>query len=314
MSKTALKEVDRLEIINLMDNYTDILMSGSEGVERAPFGKNEEMRTAPLAEHGFSIIVKTLMGGSEHSILVDTGVTPDGVLVNVDRMEIDLQPVESIVITHGHVDHTAGLLKILKRLSKSGIPIVIHPRAFVKRWAIFPDGMKVRLPTLNREDIIEAGARVIETTQPLLMAEDTVLVSGEIPRVTDFEKGLPISYAEVEGRLEKDPLINDDMAVAFKVKGKGLVVISGCAHSGIVNTLKYMKELTGTEIYAVMGGFHLTGKAFEPIIDRTIDELKKFNPSVVVPSHCTGWRAINKMYQEMPGQYIHNSVGTKYVF
>lgn len=217
-----------------------------------PFGKNEEMKPAPLAEHGFSIIVKTVSGGSEHSTLVDTGVTPDGVLVNVDRMEIDLNPIEAIVITHGHVDHTAGLMNILKRLSRKDIPVIVHPEAFLKRWAVFPDGVKVRLPTLNRESIIKAEARLVEITEPFLMAEETLLVSGEIPRVTDFEKGLPISYAEVDGRLEKDPMIKDDMAVAFKVRGKGLVVISGCAHAGIVNTLTYLKELTGTNVYAVM--------------------------------------------------------------
>ena len=314
MSRVALVEIDRLEVVNLMDNFTDILMSGSEGVERAPFGKNEDMRPAPLAEHGFSIIVKTLSGGSEHSVLIDTGVTPDGVLVNIDRMEIDLNPIESILITHGHVDHTAGLMNILKRISRRDLSVVVHPQAFAKRWAVFPDGARVRLPTLNKEAIAAAGARLIEITEPFLMAEGIMLVSGEIPRVTDFEKGLPISYAEVGGKLEKDPLIKDDMAVAFKVRGKGLVVISGCAHSGIINTLKYLKDLTGASVYAVMGGFHLTGKAFEPIIDRTIAELSKFDPSVVVPSHCTGWKAINKIYQEMAGRYVHNAVGTRYIF
>jgi len=146
------------------------------------------------------------------------------------------------------------------------------------------------------------------------MAEGAMLVSGEIPRVTDFEKGLPISYVEVEGRLEKDPLIKDDMAVAFKVIEKGLVVISGCAHAGIANTLNYLKELTVTKIYAVIGGFHLTRKAFEPIIDRTIAELRKFDPHVVVPPHCTGWKAISRVHQEMPDRYVHNAVGTKYIF
>jgi 7,8-dihydropterin-6-yl-methyl-4-(beta-D-ribofuranosyl)aminobenzene 5'-phosphate synthase len=146
------------------------------------------------------------------------------------------------------------------------------------------------------------------------MAEDMMLVSGEIPRVTDFEKGLPISYVEIEGKLEKDPLIMDDMAVAFNVRGKGLVVISGCAHAGIINTLRYLTELTGTKIYAVLGGFHLTGKAFEPIIDRTIAELRLFDPSIVVPSHCTGWKAITRIAQEFPDRYIHNTVGTTYFF
>lgn len=314
MNKVDLIEVDRLEVRNLMDNFTDILMTGSEGVERSPFGKNEEMRPAPLAEHGFSTLVKVTKGNVEHSILVDTGVTADGVLVNADRMEIDLNQVESIVITHGHVDHTAGLMNVLKKLSKKDIPVVFHPSAFVKRWAIFPNGSRVRLPGLDKQELIDAGAKIIEITEPYLIAENLMLVSGEIPRVTDFEKGLPISYVEVEGKLEKDPQIKDDMSIVFKVEGKGLVIISGCAHAGIINTVKYLKELTDTRIHAIMGGFHLTGKAFEPIIDRTIAELKKFEPSMIVPSHCTGWKAINKIYQEMPESYVQNAVGTKYTF
>jgi 7,8-dihydropterin-6-yl-methyl-4-(beta-D-ribofuranosyl)aminobenzene 5'-phosphate synthase len=314
MSNLVLREVESLEIKVLMDNFTDILMSGSVGAERTPFGEDEVMRSAPIAEHGFSVMAKTSIDGREHSVLIDTGVTPDGVLVNVDRMKIDLTPVETVVITHGHVDHTAGLINILKRLSKRDLPVILHPQAFLKRWAVFPDGIKVRLPTLDRQLILEAGGKLVEITKPSLIAGDTMLVSGEIPRVTDFEKGLPISYAEIKGKLEKDPLIMDDMAVAFKVKEKGLVVISGCSHSGIVNTVKYLKDLTSTDVYAVLGGFHLTGKAFEPIIDRTIDELRKFKPTVVIPSHCTGWKALNRIYQEMPESYIQNAVGTTYTF
>lgn len=154
MNKVDLIEVDRLEVRNLMDNFTDILMTGSEGVERSPFGKNEEMRPAPLVEHGFSTLVKVTKGNVEHSILVDTGVTADGVLVNADRMEIDLNQVESIVITHGHVDHTAGLMNVLKKLSKKDIPVVFHPSAFVKRWAIFPNGSRVRLPGLDKQSLL----------------------------------------------------------------------------------------------------------------------------------------------------------------
>lgn len=150
MNRLLLEDVDRLEIVNLMDNFTDILMAGAENVERAPFGRNEEMNLPPLTEHGFSIILKISTRGSEHTILVDTGVTPDGVLVNIDRMRIDLGPVEAIVLTHGHVDHTAGLLNILKRLSRKDLPLIVHPQAFRQRWAVFPDGTRIRLPTLSR--------------------------------------------------------------------------------------------------------------------------------------------------------------------
>ena len=115
--------------------------------------------------------------------------------------------------------------------------------------------------------------------------------------------------------MENDPLIKDDQAIILSIKDKGLVVITGCGHSGIINILKYAKELTGEDrIYAVIGGMHLTGGIFEPLIPRTIDELERLKPRFLIPCHCSGLKAVNEIFRNIPNAFIQNSVGTTYVF
>ena len=137
------------------------------------------------------------------------------------------------------------------------------------------------------------------------------MVTGEVERTTGFEKGLPGALMEKDGEMEPD-LIADDQALVMNLREKGLVVISGCSHSGIINTILYAQKVTGLgKIHAVLGGFHLTGPAFESIIEKTISELKNVAPEVVVPMHCTGWKAIQRFSQEFPSAFVLNSVGSK---
>ena len=146
------------------------------------------------------------------------------------------------------------------------------------------------------------------------MASDLVSVLGQVERVTEFEKGFPWAEALIDDEWVVDPFI-DDQGVAVKVKGRGLVVISGCAHTGIINTVKHARKVTGTDkVHAVLGGFHLTGPLFEPIIGPTIEETKRIGPDYIVPMHCTGWKAITQFATEMPEQFLLNVVGTTYVF
>ena len=140
-----------------------------------------------------------------------------------------------------------------------------------------------------------------------------MLVTGEIPRETSFEKGYLQQKALINGSWLPDPLILDDRAAVFNVKGKGLVIISGCAHAGIINTITYAQRITGVpRIYAVMGGFHLAGKENENRIEQTAKELKQVNPKLVVPSHCTGWRAMFTIASALPDAFVWNSVGNFY--
>jgi 7,8-dihydropterin-6-yl-methyl-4-(beta-D-ribofuranosyl)aminobenzene 5'-phosphate synthase len=156
--------------------------------------------------------------------------------------------------------------------------------------------------------------RVVPSTAPRTLLGDTLLFLGEIPRRTEFEKGM-LKARYKEGGEEKFDPIEDDSAVVAHVKGKGLVVLSGCAHSGIVNTATYAREVTGVDrIFAVMGGFHLTGADFEPIIGRTTEALKSLNPRYIIPTHCTGRKASMHIEREMPENFLLNMSGTKMVF
>ncbi len=165
------------------------------------------------------------------------------------------------------------------------------------------------------EDILkEEGAISIKSEKTSPIADGLICTTGEVERKTAFEKGFSWAEAKIDGNWIIDPF-RDDQGLVVKVKGKGLVVISGCAHAGIINTVQYAKKITGTDkVHAVLGGFHLTGRIFEPIIQPTIDEMKKIKPDHIVPMHCTGWKAINRFAEEMPEQFMLNTVGTTYVF
>jgi len=160
----------------------------------------------------------------------------------------------------------------------------------------------------------EAGMEIRKIREDSTLASDRLLVLGEIDRVTEFEKGMPGMEVQINEEWVKDPF-PDDRGVAFKVKNKGLVVIGGCSHAGIINTVKHAQKVTGApKIHAVLGGFHLTGPMSEPVIAPTITEMKKFSPAYVIPTYCTGWRAINQFAKEMSEEFILNTVGTTYLF
>ena len=223
--------------------------------------------------------------------------------------------MEAIVLSHGHPDHNAALVKVIEYLPTKGVPLIVHPDAFLNRRLKLPDNKQIIMPRFEEAPLEDAGAVIVKNRDPYLLADGAMLVTGEIPRVTDFEKGFPPNYAEIDGEIRPDPLIRDDQAVVLKVKDKGLVVLSGCAHAGIINSVLYAKGLTGEErVHAVIGGFHLSGPLFEPLVDRTIDDLKKINPKVLVPTHCTGSNAMFTIRKEMPDAFVHNCVGTRYVF
>jgi 7,8-dihydropterin-6-yl-methyl-4-(beta-D-ribofuranosyl)aminobenzene 5'-phosphate synthase len=307
-----LKEVDRVEVLTLMDNYVDLLLESTKVVTRPPKAKGGMIsRDTLVGEHGLSLLVTVHEGKEKHTVLFDTGHTGIGVLHNATHLEVDLGQIETIVMSHRHMDHTGSLGPILERLGRP-IPLVIHPDAFLpSRYLLLPDGTKLRFPdTLNRKDLEQTGVKIVESRKPVPVADGKILVTGEIERTTGFEKGLPNAYTEHDGELVKDP-VSDDQSLVIRLKGKGLVVISGCAHSGIINTLLYSRKISGEDrLYAVLGGFHLSGPQFEPIIEETIESLEKMNPKIFVPMHCTGWKAVHRFEETFPDAFVLNSVGS----
>lgn len=313
-AQVQLCEVDGVEIITLVDNVVDLLLESTENVKRAPKIRDGKPSPPLLAEHGFSAIIRVAEGRRNHTILLDTGLSETTMLINADRLGVNLGEVEAVVISHGHFDHIMGLMPALERL-RPGIPIVIHPHAFAPRIIKIPDGTQVRMTPLNPDALERADARIIREIRPSLIAEGMILVTGQIPRVTEFEFGFPIQYAIVDGVEQHDPLTPDDQSLVVAVKGKGLVIVSGCAHAGIINTLKYARELTGSEqVHAVIGGFHLGGPLYESVIGPTVDAIQEIDPNFILPTHCTGWKATHEFARRMPEAFIQNSVGTRLVF
>jgi len=267
-----------------------------------------------LAEHGLSLLVKVKRGKESHCILFDCGYTKIGVPHNMQILGIDPGQIEAIVISHAHMDHTGALYPIVEGLGRP-VPLVVHPEAFVSpRFLELDDGRKLRFPqTLTKEEIKRRGLEIAENRSPSLLADSMIAVTGEVERVTDFERGLPNAFLERDGKIEPDMTL-DDQSLVLRLKEKGLVIISGCAHAGIINTVSYGRKITGIDgIHAVLGGFHLSGPVFEPIIEKTVTEFKKIKPEIIVPMHCTGWKAIKRLSEGFPSSFILNSVGTKIV-
>ncbi len=310
MNPVNLRELERVEVTILVDNYTDLLLLQSTPVVKRPAVSPPN---AFLAEHGFSCLIKTV-DVEEHLFLMDVGISGTCLLNNAQFLKIDLSKVEALILSHGHFDHCWALREILQKVPK-GIPLVLHPDAFLPRRLNLPT-LKIQLPMPPPDEnmLREAGVEIRKIREDSILASDRVLVLGEIDRITEFEKGMPGMEAEIKGQWVKDPF-PDDRGVALKVKNKGLVVIGGCSHAGIINTVKHAQKVTGvSKVHAVLGGFHLTGPMMEPIIAPTIGEMKKFGPDYIVPTHCTGWRAINQFAKEMSEQFILNTVGTTYIF
>ncbi len=258
------------------------------------------MRRATYTNQVIVEEVKVFSGENSCRILFDAGVSANGVVENAKRMGVNLSEVSYVVLSHGHYDHFGGLSAVVKAVNRADLQIIAHEDMVKPRATVNSKGELRQYPTFPDQKELTPG-EVINTVKPLLIASHLACVTGEIPRTVDFEKGLINNRIYNDGSWQPDPLILDERALIFNVEGKGLVIISGCAHAGIINTIRYAQQITGTpKVYAVLGGFHLAGKEFEKRIEPTVNELRLINPELIVPSHCTGWRALNVMHQDLP--------------
>ena len=327
METIPLVPVDSLTITTLVDNTTDLLIPDEGPAKRPPLAFSaypslparflDGGHTADLlrAEHGFSCLVTMEKAGRTTRILFDAGVTPDGLVENMRRLDISAGDIDIIVLSHGHWDHTTGMDGIVKELRGPNVPVLIHPDFWSRRRVALPGRDPIELPSTSRSGLEGAGFEVIEQQQPSFLLDGSLLVTGEVDRTTEFEQGFPVHQAYRDGHWQPDPLILDDQALVVNVGGRGLVVLTGCGHSGIVNILHYVRKLTGEDkLHAVVGGFHLSGPLFEKIIAPTCDALADLAPDYLVPTHCTGWRAIHAMAARFPGAFVQNSVGTRLEF
>jgi len=322
--RIPLRPVRRVHVTTLIDNTVDVLAADAGPARRraltdwprlaAPVHQDDLGVDGPVAEHGFSALVEVeLEDGGVHRLLFDTGVSPDGMVENMRRLEVAPDTVEAVVCSHGHFDHTTGLDGLSRALGGSAhLPVLVHPEFWARRRIALPGREPWELPATSRGALAGIGFDIIERPEPSFLFAGSMLVTGEVPRTTDFEQGFAIHQALRGGGWEPDPLILDDQALVVHLAGRGLVVVTGCGHAGVVNILRYARALTGVErVHAVLGGFHLTGRLFEPVIGPTVDALGQLAPDFVVPAHCTGWRGMHELANRLPAAFVPNSVGTR---
>ena len=305
-----LEEVDRVTITVLVDNYSDLLRTDNTPVVTRPTLPYGEVL---LAEHGLSLYITLWSGDTSSSILMDAGASEISLQYNAARLGVSICDISAMIISHGHDDHTGSVKGILNHCTHP-IPVYIHPGAFSRRRKCLADHSLVEMAPPDRDVLIKMGAKFHLTPLPTILCQDQIIVTGEIERFAPFEQTNPVYFIEETGTWISDSF-RDDQAVILSLKEKGLVVITGCAHAGIINTLQYARKITGINlIYAVIGGFHLSGSFFTPRIPSTIAAMKEIHPSHLIPLHCTGWEAMTCFMEEMPDQVILNTVGTTYTF
>ena len=314
--RVSLRSVEEAHVTIIVDNSVDLLLAGTDVVRRPlPRWDLLERRDQLRAEHGLSLLLTVQADGSRESLLYDAGLGPDTAVHNMDVLAIDPSGFRAMVLSHGHIDHHGGLQGLFKRVGRRRMPLVLHPDAWRERKLVFPGGDEVHLPPPGRQDLDSEGWEVIEDRGRSYLLDDMVLVTGEVERVTAFERGFPIQQARINGTWEPDPWVRDDQAIVVHLKDRGLVVLTGCSHAGVINVLEHARRITGVDrVHAVIGGLHLTGAIFEPIIPDTLAALEAMQPDVVVAGHCTGWRAMQQIATRLPHAYVPSSVGTQLRF
>jgi 7,8-dihydropterin-6-yl-methyl-4-(beta-D-ribofuranosyl)aminobenzene 5'-phosphate synthase len=322
-----MRAVDRLEVLVLVDNATDSLSTTPKNVIPEWPGLVAAGRLSLLsggaicrAHHGLSLLLTAHVDDERHTLLFDAGPEGATLVRNAAILGVDFGAVEAIVLSHGHWDHGGGLVAAIEAVTKrrraGSVPCFVHPGMFGQRGSQRPDGVLIaQEPVAHPQHLTAAGASVVNTRQPQSIA-DVFHVSGEIPRVTRYETGLPghVQRSLDGGRWEPDPLIMDERFVSVHVKDRGQFVFSACSHAGIVNVLTHAREtFSSVPLYGAMGGLHLSGST-EPIIPDTVGDLKGFGLGFLAPGHCTGWRAMSVLAREFGDELVPSAVGKRYLF
>ena len=248
-----------------------------------------------LAQHGVSFFLEGTKGSNTRRILVDVGQNSQALLNNMRLMHISPATIDAIVLTHCHYDHTQGVVSMLKEMGKGDIPVIAHSDIFRLNFLTDPCIEHVGvMQTDSEEEIKKTGASLFLTKDPVMLMPG-ITTTGEVKRQTDFE-GVGIGLKTIENGKVKDDSMLDDISVIANVKGKGLVIVTGCSHAGIVNIARHAIELTSCEkIEAIIGGLHLV-EAPDGRIKRTVDALSKLNPAWICAGHCTGFKAQVEFY------------------
>ncbi|EGD94654.1 metallo-beta-lactamase [Trichophyton tonsurans CBS 112818] len=349
--------LDSLEVTVIIDNELDvmspppptavgsIISHGSLGnISRESahvYRGNEEVRELKMesiccAAHGLSILLTGTIGNEKRSILFDTGPEEYVWERNAKRLGVDLSTVETIVLSHWHRDHSGGMLRAIRMIkeaqeaqgtSNAGLIVDVHPsRPNYRGFQLGEEIISLQADP-GFDEMAAAGATVSKNSQPHTLAGGIFHVSGMIPRETEYETGLKGAMRlGDDGKWEKDEEIADERAVTCRVRGLGLIAITGCSHAGVVNTARHAirsqqqeskendaKEGQEEDIFAIIGGYHLA-TSDEAAVHATVHDLKALSPHFLVPAHCSGWRVKMAIENAMPGRLLPCSVGARLTF
>jgi 7,8-dihydropterin-6-yl-methyl-4-(beta-D-ribofuranosyl)aminobenzene 5'-phosphate synthase len=262
-----------------------------------------------LGQFGFSAHLEIKDNKEKKRFIVfDTGSNKSALLHNIKTSKFDLTPLESIVLSHGHYDHTSATVEIAKK-GKNKVRVYAHPNAFQPKYKIKKDKKEPHgIPKgEGRLEIEKTGAQIIETLQPTEIFPG-VIASGEIPRITPFEKLTWRNMTVIDGKEVKDRLL-DDQALFINIARKGVLVICGCAHAGLINTLEHALNVTKAKrLYGFIGGTHLIHPK-ETRLKETITHLRKLDLKLISPAHCTGHKSIAALNQAFPDEFVLNYTG-----
>jgi 7,8-dihydropterin-6-yl-methyl-4-(beta-D-ribofuranosyl)aminobenzene 5'-phosphate synthase len=320
-----MKAVDALEITVLVDNTTDSLSSNPDFVETEfAFLRRHGMKWLSgkclcCAAHGLSCLVTARVGATTQTLLFDTG--PDEWVFerNVTRLGVDLSEVGAMMLSHGHWDHGGAMPRALQMITQENggrnVPVYMHPEMFALRAVKMKDGSFLPMEKVPAVDVLRGnGGDVVVTRDEQSVLGDAFHISGEIPRVTPFERGLPGQHRQKDdGSWEKDEILPDERFVSVHVAGKGQMVFTACSHAGLINVLLAAKaRFPDVPLYGVMGGFHLAGQN-EAIIPETVAALAPFDLELIAAGHCTGWRAVNALSDAFGKAVVPSAVGKRYL-
>jgi 7,8-dihydropterin-6-yl-methyl-4-(beta-D-ribofuranosyl)aminobenzene 5'-phosphate synthase len=305
----SLTTVDVLEVTVLVDNVTDSLSTVPKDVtnEVPVLMKKGSLKVSAgeyrcCAHHGLSLVITVRAGGDTQTLIFDAGPEAYTVTRNGALLKVPFGAAGAVVLSHGHWDHAGGLIEAVRQVVAANgggrVECHVNPGMFVPRGNSRHGGVLPQKNVPSPKELTDAGASVVNRPEPRLLLENLFYLSGEIPRLTPYERGLPghMKLAADGKTWEPDPWIMDERYVAAHVKGKGVVVFTACSHAGVINVLKDARSIFGdVPLHAVMGGFHLSGAQIEDIIPDTVRDMQTFGLKRIVPAHCTGWRAVHAL-------------------
>jgi 7,8-dihydropterin-6-yl-methyl-4-(beta-D-ribofuranosyl)aminobenzene 5'-phosphate synthase len=291
-----------------LNNFT---LGELESLKITVLMENTVTSGALLGAHGLSFLVEAKKNGKTIHILVDVGRDPEVLLNNMEVLKVDISKIDLVVLTHCHHDHTHGLATIISEIGKKDLPVIAHPSIFRFNFRTRPFLSYIGIRKEDAKDQIErCGGRLFLVSEPFELMEG-LITSGEISRETEFENLDRSRYTLENGHIQPY-MVTEELAVIANVSGKGLVIITGCSHAGIINICKQAVSITGLErIEGILGGLHLL-KSSPEIIGKTIQTLKQYNPAWISSGHCTGFLAEVALKNAFQEQYHKMTCGSIY--